>query len=646
MVEDGRNPMAVTRRAWAVAVACLPFAAALTGACETSGARTAGGLTPLAVAHDQLDANPGPAASVADADSASRSTTPSTDEPTLLLSDPAALAELESHGASFGEIAFGAKADSTRALARIGAYHALTARVAADLAADRASDPKSGVGMRYAHRLFDARWLESSDTRFELVAVVNRLDRRAFRPDRCGETRLVYRLAYRTVRGDHPMASRLPMTVNVVFWQTADADGTCSGAAARWRPGRSPAGEDGPLYPSRLGADHLKSVEINLQTVRWPSTVRPDMAGHAEYELRVFHLDPVTKRLVAAPLENTPDVDKLRANARQRGALLEWLRRPDTLRSFDAGTAVMPDEWAATRAVSVTPRGLGRRANRPFSRLFAPADFSGVELGSYRVIRSTTALLRRLDELSCGGCHQTRSLAGFHLLGEERDPDRRIDALLVGSSPHLEGDLERRRAYWRATVGGAPPDDARPLADHDPKVGGYGAHCGLGDPALAGFTCSEGLKCVDVGEGEMGACFAASPAGAGDPCEIGRTIADDDPRKDRVASAASVDCPRHGSCFSNYGGFPDGMCALACGAGDADTECGKIAILKDFNACLARGDPFDTCVRDNADPAAMRACDRSHACRDDYICARSSATRGVCIPPYFLFQLRVDGHLL
>lgn len=30
--------------------------------------------------------------------------------------------------------------------------------------------------------------------------------------------------------------------------------------------------------------------------------------------------------------------------------------------------------------------------------------------------------------------------------------------------------------------------------------------------------------------------------------------------------------------------------------------------------------------------------------RDDYICARTPDGNGACIPPYFLFQLRVDGH--
>ena len=74
-----------------------------------------------------------------------------------------------------------------------------------------------------------------------------------------------------------------------------------------------------------------------------------------------------------------------------------------------------------------------------------------------------------------------------------------------------------------------------------------------------------------MGEGDVGACFPAVPTSAGDPCEIGRVVADDDPRKDRVASAASLDCPKLGSCFSNYGGFPDGMRNASTDPSDAIT---------------------------------------------------------------------------
>ncbi len=41
--------------------------------------------------------------------------------------------------------------------------------------------------------------------------------------------------------------------------------------------------------------------------------------------------------------------------------------------------------------------------------------------------------------------------------------------------------------------------------------------------------------------------------------------------------------------------------------------------------------------------AGLRACDDQNPCRDDYVCARA-AHGGACLPPYFVFQLRVDGH--
>jgi hypothetical protein len=69
-----------------------------------------------------------------------------------------------------------------------------------------------------------------------------------------------------------------------------------------------------------------------------------------------------------------------------------------------------------------------------------------------------------------------------------------------------------------------------------------------------------------------------------------------------------------------------------------------IAELRPFNDCLARNQPFADCLARHVNPAGLRACSESAPCRDDYICARTPAGTGACIPPYFLFQLRVDGH--
>lgn len=42
-----------------------------------------------------------------------------------------------------------------------------------------------------------------------------------------------------------------------------------------------------------------------------------------------------------------------------------------------------------------------------------------------------------------------------------------------------------------------------------------------------------------------------------------------------------------------------------------------------------------------------KACNIAAPCRDDYVCAYVPGAppgTGACMPPYFIFQARVDGH--
>ena len=114
--------------------------------------------------------------------------------------------------------------------------------------------------------------------------------------------------------------------------------------------------------------------------------------------------------------------------------------------------------------------------------------------------------------------------------------------------------------------------------------------------------------------------------------------------RDRVPHTRSRACPAAGVCQSNYAGFPAGMCSVSCDGMPEAATCGGIPQLRGFNDCLAGGRPFAQCIRANVRPSGLRACDEKSPCRDDYICAAGSSERGVCLPPYFLFQLRVDGH--
>jgi hypothetical protein len=43
----------------------------------------------------------------------------------------------------------------------------------------------------------------------------------------------------------------------------------------------------------------------------------------------------------------------------------------------------------------------------------------------------------------------------------------------------------------------------------------------------------------------------------------------------------------------------------------------------------------------------LRSCDASHPCRQDYVCAKGPKEgSGTCVPPYFVYQLRLDGYPL
>jgi hypothetical protein len=192
-------------------------------------------------------------------------------------------------------------------------------------------------------------------------------------------------------------------------------------------------------------------------------------------------------------------------------------------------------------------------------------------------------------------------------------------------------------------LSGAPPDFSAPLPEHGRAQGSYGQACSLGtDPSFTAWTCPAGLRCSNVeasAADPVGQCLAEQLQ-VGDACERGAVTQQPNFLRDRMASVKVETCPDM-ICNRSGVGFPGGMCTASCD--QAGASCGSIAILDSFNACLARGASFLSCIRGNVQPAGLRACDDQNPCRDDYVCARA-AHGGACLPPYFVFQLRVDGH--
>jgi hypothetical protein len=561
----------------------------------------------------------------------------------LNIEDPQRLEEVERSGFSFGDIVLGpaSAAANNATLYQEPAYRSIVDSLAEDLRQLKATDPQLGLSINAAHRMFDATWLRSPFAHFELVGVINRMDRDVFDQGSCGEIRFIYRLAYRKDDARVSIYSRLPMTANVVFLLPGDAD-RCVVLAREWRAGANLKA----FGKGILNQQHLKSVEVNLQAVRWPSTVRPDMAGYAEYFLRVFQREG--ERYVPAELENTPDVGKILASATLKQRLIEWLRLPANFRAVDEGIALLPGTFLARKATSVSLDGVHRLANMPFSQIFSDAELADLPYVNGQTVRSPHGLMRRLNDMSCAGCHQGRTVAGFHFLGIDRTGTDAVNAIAVGASPHFLLDQPRRLAYVTALAADAPRVAARPLsvrADHG--EGGFGSHCGLGDLSFASWTCAVGYRCepvtIDDTISRTGVCLPETPI-AGSACQIARAVQDRDPHRDRLIAPKNIGCGLSEFCEAAGVGFPAGMCSGNCADLRPGETCGTIAILQSFNRCLAAHKPFAGCLRENVRPAALKACSEVEPCRDDFICARTADGQGACIPPYFLFQLRIDGH--
>jgi hypothetical protein len=622
----------------------------------------------------------------------------------VAITEPGVLAELEANGYGFGHH-FGLadrEGDGSLVVAQKLAgsplYAGLVGLIERNVDAVKAGDALANVGTEYWHRLFDTRWLRSGRAHFRLIGVTNRMDRAT--ADDCGEVRLVYRLEYQDP-GELKAApegsqggmkspneaekwSRLPMTVVAVMPQPKIA-GSCKEPAKRWLAlanaplaSLASAAKSGPLQD--LG--EARTLETNLQSVRWPAGGWNEMGGHAEYMLNVYRLGGSgTQRTIALePLENTPDVEKIRSDARLKQRLVEWVEQ--NLDAIDRGTAKLPAELLATTAFAIGPRGFARMGNRPWARLLADdgSALGGLDASKGKIVKSLPGLVRRLDELSCPGCHQSRSTAGFHLLGEEDPTNKKLDFLVVGTSTHMSEELEWRASLVESMAAGTTNDSPRPFAEHAKAgPGRAGAHCGLttkADKTFEGWTCAEGFSCVEATEGAetyVGECMRAAPM-PGDRCEISKVAPRDDSRErtytEGTRSVPTVSLVRTlscgaGSCSATSGGFPAGSCTQSCASwagplsptrdtkAPDDVICG-IAPPQNFDECIRSKRSFEDCMVPDQGPVTVSLrmrCDHAHPCRDDYACVRASRTTsadlagiGQCMPPYFLFQARVDGH--
>ena len=322
---------------------------------------------------------------------------------------------------------------------------------------------------------------------------------------------------------------------------------------------------------------------------------------------------------------------------------------------------MIPDRFLATRAISVAPRGHARKGNRPFSELYGDgAAFADLPYASAELVKSTSGLLRRLDQGTCTGCHQTRAIAGFHMLGESRDPEARLNALAVPRSSHLSIELRWRSSLGEALASGAAFTTPRPFGDRrSAGPGGYGAHCALtADATFAGWTCAPGLRCRNLSGDSIGTCAPADGNHEGDACEEVRIDAEDGVTGTRYTAAENESCVLAGvtarECSPNAFGFPGGNCSIPCAVLGGRTKDGH-SVCTDLPAtgyeadCFRLPIPIEECLPTRSLRRGVRWCDAQNACRDDYACGRVPGLppdQGACVPPYFVFSMRVDGPVL
>lgn len=422
--------------------------------------------------------------------------------------------------------------------------------------ADRANET-IGIGASFHVQLFDRALLYSSQSRFALAGIVNRMDRAYLSPESCGEIRLIYRLV-RTASaeaGENAVSARLPMTLSLVLKARDDNAGvaiSCSDIAQRWldTAGWSLTGaalvsglisQDGPL--ALVKSENIDRIETNLQIAHAPKSAIRDF--RTDYLLKQFRYNVQTKSFEEAPLDNQIDRDRIFADANLKADFRSWLLDPTHLSELDRGTLLIPEKFLATGAIAATPAGFSRSNLQPAFGLLQPDASSDAALKESDVvgalkqagdsgivlenIRSPAGFERRLNDVTCSGCHQTRGIGGFHFTGVDWLAAKPSNSAVVPASPHFFGDQVRRRHILSAIRDGKPPDYSRGFADRPQLRGstelagsgyddGWGAHCyrqqrgaADNDNSFRSWTCAEGLSCQTVDKtSRIGMCFVES----------------------------------------------------------------------------------------------------------------------------------------
>ena len=240
-------------------------------------------------------------------------------------------------------------------------------------------------------------------------------------------------------------------------------------------------------------------------------------------------------------MENQIDRDRILADESLKREFKAWLLEPKHLAEFDRGMALIPEKFLASAAIAETPVGFDASSLQPEFGLMQgeganPVFFEGDVVAALKKaaadgvklqnIRSVGGFERRLNDVTCSGCHQTRGIGGFHFPGVDWMAEKPSNSTVVPASPHFFGDQVRRRDILAALRDGKAPDYSRGFSSRPQLRGsaelagteysdGWGAHCyapgkpaANNDSSFRAWTCAEGLACQVAGKtSRMGMCF-------------------------------------------------------------------------------------------------------------------------------------------
>ncbi|TKD45341.1 MAG: hypothetical protein E5W98_13860, partial [Mesorhizobium sp.] len=360
--------------------------------------------------------------------------------------------------------------------------------------------------------------------------------------------------------------------------------------------------------------------------------------------------------------------------------------------AVDLGVYKIPDEFLAKKVISWSTFGSARQANHPFTPLFQPADFSGLDYSALKLVRTPEALVERLDNGACQGCHQAGSTAGFHFIGLDDKTTSPLNRIEVGISPHLHAEMPRREAWLRATADGKEPNRFRPLSfapaavwkdagevDYAPAE--MAMPCLMAeDAARFGTTwqCGGGTVCTALATAsgvrtKLAQCLLPKDSEkmfSGHPCLTGSITSNPaQPFNDRYRiagqfAAFATDTSRTAyTCRPPKIGVPAGIAYRGCDDKDRafagfkpgkpmpNEICGLVGGKK-FDICVATNN-FDQCLGGAVNRGNRPACSAEHFCREDYMCQSLPPDTpgigrvkgiGFCSPTYFIFQMRIDNH--